>query len=131
MSCFTTISEDIELNYKERIFDRDNERKIKTKCALIATTETSAENCASNYSGSVGRWKVLRAFLTSGGNLLITEEHLSQWQGERTRYSAVILKNSAEMENYAKAHTTSLHKALLERVEDTGLSLPSIYELLP
>lgn len=79
---------------KEYIVKRDNERDIIFTGEIIATASSSPEQSRSDYSGSTGRWTVLRLYRTKGGKYVCQEIGRTQWQGEHDRYRGAVCEDA-------------------------------------
>ena len=80
-------------NFKKGTFKRAGQIPIVSNVVCLVEEESSNNNAMSNYSGSVGRHRVYKAYLTSGGNLIVTKTDYSQWEGEHTRSSSSVYKS--------------------------------------
>lgn len=73
------------------IVERDNDRSIRFTGERIAST-TSRYNQNTN-----GRWTELALYRTKGGKLICEQIGVTQWQGERDRFSGAICDNNEEV----------------------------------
>lgn len=57
---------------------------------LVAQVSSSPDQASSYYSGSTGRYTILRLFRTRGGKLVAEQTGRTQWQGERDRIKVAV-----------------------------------------
>jgi len=72
------------------VIQRDDGPSYKFRGVIIGEIESSNNNAHSNYSGSSGRCEKLTIYKTQSGKFVCEKIGYSQWQGERTRYSACV-----------------------------------------
>ena len=70
--------------------ERDNNADIRFTGELLGEVCSSPDRARSDFSGSTGRWTVLRLYRTRGGRYVCAQEGHTQWIGEDTRYSAAV-----------------------------------------
>lgn len=75
----------------------DNAPDIRFNGELIASARSSSNNAHSNYSGSVGRWMMLKLYRTAGGKFVCQSIGCTQWQGEKDRYKAAVCETEADV----------------------------------
>jgi len=64
---------------------------------LVAKVSSSPDLASSYYSGSTGRYTVLRLFRTRGGKFIAESTGVTQWQGERDRIKVKVCETEAEV----------------------------------
>ncbi len=74
---------------------RDGDADLVFNGEIVAEVESSPNNAQRNYSGSTGRWMVLKLYRTAGGKYVCSREGHTSWQGERTRYEAAVCTDVA------------------------------------
>lgn len=57
---------------------------------LVAQVSSSPDQASSYYSGSNGRYTILRLFRSRGGKLIAEQTGRTQWQGERDRIKVAV-----------------------------------------
>jgi hypothetical protein len=86
-----------EVEGSEKIVVRDNEPDIKFVGVRIGSASTSPDSGHPDFSGSAGRWRVLRLFRTPSGKFICSRSDMTQWQGERDRDSGAVCETEAEV----------------------------------
>lgn len=64
---------------------------------LVAKVSSSPDQASSYYSGSTGRYTVLRLFRTRGGKFIAETTGVTQWQGERDRVKVAVCETEKEV----------------------------------
>ncbi len=103
------------------IVERDGAPDLRFTGELVCSTSSSANNASSYYSGSTGRWRTLKLWKTQSGKFVCQSVGHTQWQGEKTRYSAAVCDDdSAVMEFFGHGWLAKdlYSEAGIEAVED-------------
>ena len=79
-----------EIEMKEHIIKRDNERDLVFTGEHVASASSSPETSRSDYSGSTGRWTELFLYRTTSGKYVCHSIGRTQWQGEHDRHNAAV-----------------------------------------
>jgi hypothetical protein len=78
--------------------ERDGDRNITFTGELIATASSSDDRAmGSSYSGSTGRWQVLRLYKSKSGQFVAQRINRTRWQGERDTYEAAVCSSHEEI----------------------------------
>lgn len=77
--------------------ERDGDLNIRFTGELVAEASSSDNKVARDYSGSTGRWTVLRLYRSRSGKFVCASEGRTRWKSEHTRYSAAICETEAEV----------------------------------
>lgn len=93
----TDIDTDTESDMEEITLQSDNAPSLRFRGELLASTSSSNERSSSYYSGTTGRWTTLRLYKTASGKFVCQSIGHTQWQGEHTRYKAVVCETEAEV----------------------------------
>ena len=72
---------------EEIVIPRDNEKDLRFTGELVAEVQSSANNASTRYSGSTGRWTVLKLYKTKAGKFVCQSIGRTQWDKETDRYS--------------------------------------------
>jgi len=67
-----------------------NERDLKFFGELVALTQNSPNSGMDDFSGSTGRYEVLKLYKTQAGKYVAEHQRVSQWSGERTVIKAKV-----------------------------------------
>ena len=65
------------------IVERDGQPDLRFTGEKIGSTSNSPDNGHPDFSGSTGRWTVLRLYRTDGGKYVCERIQRTQWQGEQ------------------------------------------------
>jgi len=65
------------------IVERDGQPDLRFTGEKIGSTSSSPDNGHPDFSGSTGRWTVLRLYRTDGGKYVCERIQRTQWQGEQ------------------------------------------------
>lgn len=84
----------------EETVQRDDEPSITFVGKVIGTARSSTNNASSSYSGSPGRKTTLILYRTRGGKFVCEKIGITQWQGEKTRYSGAVCDSEAEVTKF-------------------------------
>jgi hypothetical protein len=76
---------------------RDDLSNLVFTGELVAEDSSSPDRASSYFSGSTGRWTVLKLYRSEGGKFIAQKIGRTQWQGERDRYSAAVCDTAAEV----------------------------------
>lgn len=77
---------------------RDGESDIKFSGVLMSSVASSPDRSSgSSYSGSVGRWTMLKLYRTEAGKMICSRVENTQWQGERDSYAGAVCCNESEV----------------------------------
>jgi hypothetical protein len=76
---------------------RDDEANLWFVGELIAEDGSSPDRGSSYFSGSTGRWTLLKLWRTEAGKFVAQRIGRTQWQGEHDRYSAAVCDTEAEV----------------------------------
>jgi len=93
------VTEDIGIDEDENMetitLENDNAPSIRFVGEEVASASSSSNNASSYYSGTVGRWTVLKLYKTKGGKFVAQSIGHTQWQGEHDRYKSVVCADEA------------------------------------
>lgn len=76
---------------------RDGEKNLKFMGDLVASSSSSPDSSSSYYSGSNGRWSVMKLYKTQAGKFICQLIGRTQWSGEKDRYSGAVCATEAEV----------------------------------
>lgn len=78
--------------------ERDDDRNITFTGELIASASSSDDRAmGSSYSGSTGRWQVLKLYKSKSGKFIAQRINRTRWQGERDTYEAAVCSSNDEI----------------------------------
>lgn len=78
--------------------ERDDDRNITFTGELIASASSSDDRAmGSSYSGSTGRWQVLKLYKSKSGKFIAQRINRTRWQGERDTYEAAVCSSNEEI----------------------------------
>jgi hypothetical protein len=106
-------------DFKKIVIKREGDIPLRAEAICIIDVQSSSNNAASNYSGSTGRSRKYRVYLSKGGNLLIKRVDESQWQGERDRFLGYVFKSVEEIKECSLFKGGWLERDLLSEIEET------------
>lgn len=86
----------VDGNKKTRV-ERDNAPDIVFSMDWVCTAENSPDTAHPDYSGSTGRWWKLKLYKTLGGKFVCQKIGYTQWQGEKTRRTAIVCETEADI----------------------------------
>ncbi|MDH5188493.1 MAG: hypothetical protein OEW37_05995 [Rhodospirillaceae bacterium] len=75
----------------------DNQPNVKFTGKKIGGASTSNNQASSYYSGTVGRWTVLRLYQTAKGKYICEQINYTQHQGEHNRFSGAVCETLDEV----------------------------------
>jgi hypothetical protein len=78
--------------------------------------ESSRNNAHSRYSGSTGRSRLIRSYLTVKGFWVIYTINQSAWQGEKTLYEIDIIRTKADLNKLLNSNFDWLTQEHVDRV---------------
>lgn len=84
------------------VVQQDDGPSVAFNGKRIGEVSSSNNNANPSYSGSTGRWTILRLYRTRGGKFVCEKIGHSQWQGEKSRYSAAVCETEAEVTEFFK-----------------------------
>lgn len=86
------IDEDGEImeDMAEITLDNQGAPNLRFVGKLVAEMSSSPDQASSYYSGSTGRYTILRLFRTRGGKFVAEKTGRTQWQGERDRINIAV-----------------------------------------
>lgn len=95
-------TEDIDLDEEDIdmetiTLENDNAPDVRFTGEEVASSSSSANNASSYYSGSTGRWTVLKLYKTKGGKFIAQSIGRTQWQGEHDRYKVAVCETEADV----------------------------------
>lgn len=76
---------------------RDGEKNLRFEGELIAARKSSPVMGNNRYSGSNGRWSVLKLYKTKGGKFICQRIGMTSWDKESDRYTGLVCTNMAEV----------------------------------
>jgi hypothetical protein len=109
---------------EEHTLQRDKGRPVVFNGYKLRKAGTGLNSACSDYSGSAGRCHVYSIYVTQKGSLVIYSQGITQWGGERNRYS--VEKFSTKSVLIAWLDAISIGRAeqdLIETLDDMGLEM--------
>lgn len=85
-----------EPEYEEFTIARDDKPDLKFTGVLVAEVQSSANSSSNRFSGSNGRWTVLKLYKSKAGKYICQQIGRSQWEKESDRYSGAVCHSPAE-----------------------------------
>lgn len=80
---------------------RDNAKDLTFTGELLTKVSSSPDTAmGSSYSGSTGRWQVLRLYRTESGKFVCQRSCVTQWDDERDSYSAAVCEDHNQIADF-------------------------------
>lgn len=86
-----------ELNWTKLTVERDDEPALTFTGVQIASARSSGDRGHPDFSGSTGRWTVLKLYRTKGGKLVGARIERTQWQGEQDQHEGIVCEAESEI----------------------------------
>lgn len=86
-----------ELNWTKLTVERDDEPALTFTGVQIASARSFGDRGHPDFSGSTGRWTVLKLYRTKGGKLVGARIERTQWQGEQDQHEGIVCETASEI----------------------------------
>ena len=96
----TDIDYDKDSTMETFILNIDNEPSLRFTGELLGSAASSNNNASSRYSGQTGRWTELALYKTQGGKYICHQIGLTQWEGERDRFTGKVCETLEEVKEF-------------------------------
>lgn len=86
-----------ELDWTKFTIERDDKPALTFTGVKVASAWSYGDSGHPDFSGSVGRWTVLKLYRTQGGKLVCERIERTQWQGEHDKHEGVVFESEREV----------------------------------
>ncbi|MCZ8158310.1 MAG: hypothetical protein O9256_00195 [Rhizobiaceae bacterium] len=86
-----------ELSWTKLTVERDGEPALTFTGVQIASARSFGDRGHPDFSGSTGRWTVLKLYRTKGGKLVAERIERTQWQGEEDQHEGIVCETEPEI----------------------------------
>ncbi|RTH03376.1 hypothetical protein [Thermus scotoductus] len=109
--------------------ERGTRRPLVFQGELLWEWSSSPDQASSYYSGSLGRWVELAAYLTEGGKYLLHTARHSLLPGEEDAYEVLLFPGPQDLALHLEAHYPKAARDFRETLEAEGELILSESEL--